>query len=322
MLEAIYLLSRGKSFRSTKTNKLIQQQQGKFTVFASLSDKNTIGLERITNKTRFLLNGDKVVSINQIAPHIPTQLITTKSYRYFTDGPKVRRNFLNWGLYYFDPSFLSSWKENQKALAQRNAGLKQRGGIKHIDPWTELYLQTALQINQNYVSYIEELQPLFSRLIHSFLPNISLELSYNPGWPKDEPLNEILAKNQDADYRLGFTQYGIHRADLEITYNKSTALHFLSQGQLKLASYALILAQGQLLDQKTQNTPIYLIDDLSAELDDEKQALVISSIAKLKSQCFITAIDPSHLTSLTNAYSTELFSINEGKLNNAGTLTY
>jgi DNA replication and repair protein RecF len=315
ILEAIYCLSYGKSFRSTKLDQLIQNNNDLFTVFAKLAPHdNRIGFKRALGATTIQYNDERTSSLSRIALCIPTQLITTSSYRIFTDGPKARRQFLNWGLYYTEPPFTKCWRALQKALQNRNACLKQRRPLSEMGPWTAEYIQCATQVDAFYQAYITELEPIFSRLIRFFLPDITLSLTYNRGWPMDQSLEACLLEHQDNDYRIGHTQKGAHRADLQVSCHQKAAHDYLSQGQLKLAAYALILAQGKLLHQKTRSAPIYLIDDLPAELDPSKQQLVLQSLAELKAQSFVTGINKKDLAIIADQFPAETFQVCNGNV--------
>lgn len=311
ILEAIYLLSHNKSFRSSKIEHLIQNNHTACAVRAVLADQQHIAIQRHKDKPVVAkLNSNKAPSIHAITQRVPSILITTKSYRYFTDGSKYRRSFLNWGLYHSQRDFLSLWRDNQKALAQRNAALKQSRHSAALEIWTNKYINGAEQIHAAYQDYIEQLQPIFTQLVEDFLPDMQthLRLDYQCGWNTDISLKQALDECHYADQQAGHTTRGIHRADMQMYYQNIPVHQFLSQGQQKLASYALVLAQGKLLHQTQQLSPIYLIDDLPAELDQQKQRLVLDSIANINSQCFITSIEPLHL----NNYPHEKFHVTSG----------
>ena len=105
-------------------------------------------------------------------------------------------------------------------------------------------------------------------------------------------LQEALSLTLDKSYALGYTLVGPHRLDLQLYVAQKEVQNVLSRGQLKLSSYALSLAQGVVLKKLSHQSPIYLIDDLSAELDKTRQGLVLQILKSLNSQVFVTSIEP------------------------------
>lgn len=122
---------------------------------------------------------------------------------------------------------------------------------------------------------------------------------------------EQLQINLKQDLQRGYTQAGPQRADFRLTLGDLPAQDILSQGQQKLVTYALHFAQGLLLKEKTGISPIYLIDDLPAELDANKRDCVIDLVNCLESQVFISGIDPNEIR--LPPHST-LFHVKHGKV--------
>ena len=112
---------------------------------------------------------------------------------------------------------------------------------------------------------------------------------------------------------MGYTQFGPQRADIKIKVDTIPAQDALSQGQQKLLIYALRLAQGQLYQQVSYASPIYLIDDLPAELDIHKRQLVTQLLFSLKSQVFITGAEYVEMEDLIQS-DTQLFHVEQGKI--------
>lgn len=319
ILEAFYYLGMGKSFRSHLSNRIIQHQMDCFSIFLHLQQQQTtipIGIERYKNGTRRIkINGEPTTSIATLAKLLPIQLLSTESYRYFYDGSKPRRQFLDWGLFHVKPGFFTLWQSLQQALKQRNACLRMQVSNQEIQAWDEQIAKDAEKIDRMRQEYVEELHPILTELFHLLLPETQLELRYSRGWTKDQSLLACLQKHLHRDRQLGYTQYGPHRADLQLHTEKAPAHDHLSQGQQKLASYALRLAQGVLLKQETQVSPIYLIDDLASELDRSKQHLLFGVLAQLEAQVFLTSINLDDLDESTQAAKqTNVFHVKRGQI--------
>jgi DNA replication and repair protein RecF len=299
ILEAIYVLAHGKSFRTNSLDKVIKQNQLIMTIFSQAdvlrdTDKlDQLGLQRVkAQSTTLHLNKEAVRSIKALTEKLPIQLITTESTRFFTDGPKLRRDFLAWGLFYTNEAYYNCWKQYQRALAQRNRALKQRLSLSDLAIWDAQLVDSAVQLDVLNKAYLELFQPVFCQILQDFLPGLELLLSYQRGWSDDMTLDQALIEDLEKSYALGYTTKGPHRLDLQLIIDGKGAQHVLSRGQLKMASYALALAQGIVLKNIIGRAPIYLIDDLSAELDMTRQRLVFSVLRSLESQVFVSTIEP------------------------------
>ena len=101
----------------------------------------------------------------------------------------------------------------------------------------------------------------------------------------------------------------------DVYYGKVPVFDFLSQGQQKLAAYALHLAQGILLQRLTAQCPIYLIDDLPSELDSQKRSLLTKALSNLNAQIFITGILLEDLTPMIDIEKAQLFHVKQGEIN-------
>jgi DNA replication and repair protein RecF len=302
ILEAIHILAHGKSFRSSCLDDVIHKNQNIMTLFTELTADRVqdfqslspqLGLQKARKQSLlFHLNQNEVHSIKALTDYLPIQLITTESTRFFTDGPKLRRDFLAWGLFYSNENYYPVWKKYQRALTQRNHCLKHKYSFSDIKFWDIQLIEAAERLDTYYLEYLTSFKPVFYAILKTFLPNHHLNLDYDRGWPLNSDLQSALLITQEKSYALGYTVVGSHRLDLQLHINENEAQNTLSRGQLKLASYALSLAQGLTLKQMTQKTPIYLIDDLTSELDLQRQALVFDILNSINAQVFITSILP------------------------------
>ena len=309
LLEAIYLLAHGKSFRTTYVDTIIKHDVTMLTLFAtgeSIEDFTMGYQKQRQQKVRLKVNQEPVKSIRYLTQHLPLQLMTTQSARYFTDGPKLRRDFLAWGLFYTQPTFYHHWQQYQRALSQRNRDLKKCYISDTLGCWDTLLVEHGEAIDQLYQAYIQQLAEPLKTLLDDFLPGISLQLSYTRGWDASLSLTAALEQSIDKSLMVGYTTVGVHRCDLRMLCDGVEAQDCLSRGQLKLASYALSIAQGILLNRLTGQCPIYLIDDLTAELDQWKQKSVLQALGALDAQVFLTMIDASGIDALEQANHIQL----------------
>jgi DNA replication and repair protein RecF len=302
LLEAIYLLSLVRSFRSKKLKNLIAHSGNSFTVFAQLIDDEghllPLGIQRqqTSDETEILLRGQRPASIAELTAHLPVQLINPDAFRLLEGGPKERRQFLDWGAFHVEPRFIYAWQRFQRALKQRNSLLRHA----RIDPlqlelWEKEIAATGEEVTLYRETYLKQLKPLFVRLL-SRLSNIEgFRLHFLRGWDKNLALLDNLQASRQKDSEQGFTQTGPQRADLRVTLDGRSAIEVLSRGQQKLVVSALKLAQGELLASSGNKRCIYLIDDLPAELDQHHREVFCRVLEEQASQVFITSVDEAAL---------------------------
>lgn len=324
VLEAIHMLNMGRSFRSRYIRRIIQHEHDSTTLFSRLTHKDTtikVGTERDKQgNIRIKINDETAQSPIEITKLFPLLLICPDSHGLLSAGPKFRRQFIDWGLFHVEQTFYPQWQTVQRAIKQRNAALKQyRYESEHVVLWNTELIRSAYILNDLRKRHVAELAPLFSEHLSRFLPDLEITLSYYPGWNEDDGLETVLNHSLSRDVDLGYTQYGPHRADLKIRINNVPVHEFLSQGQQKLTIYAMRLAQGQLLKNSTNRSSIFLVDDLPAELDIRKRAIVVDALSELEAQVFITGAEQSELKHIEEHYDCYSFHVEQGKINRTKT---
>jgi DNA replication and repair protein RecF len=305
ILEAIYYLSSGKSFRTHHHDRIIHIEHDHLTLFSQLQFENSllpIGMRRFRNgMIQIHIANDPVSSVAEISRYLPVQFIGSDSHRILSDGPKYRRQFLDWGLFHIDPQFFTHWKAFQKLLIQRNAALKARASKDELLVWNRIFAVSGEELNMMRQHYVNEFTPIFMEIISILLPDINLSIDYSQGWDQGVTLETCLNQNASRETYAGHALFGPQRADLNLSVEELPAQDALSQGQQKLVSYALKLAQGLHLYTSTGKAPVYLIDDLPSELDSQKRSLVTSILSSLNCQVFITGISSHDLDELMDS---------------------
>lgn len=300
-LEAIHLLGMARSFRSTRLNPVISHEQTSCTVFGqvqlgSLLD-SSLGVSRDrSGEVRIRINGQSVKSAAELADALPLQLINPDSFRLLEGAPKLRRQFLDWGVFHVEPRFLQAWQRLQQALRQRNSWLR-HGTLDAASQaaWSRELSSASDEIDEYRRVYIQSLKPVFERTLASLLTLEGFQLSYYRGWDKDRALAEVLAASIERDRLMGHTQAGPQRADLRLRIANYNAAEILSRGQQKLVVCALRIAQGHLVSEAKRGQCIYLVDDLPSELDDQHRLALCRLLEQLNCQVFITCVDSNVL---------------------------
>lgn len=310
VLEAIHFLGLGRSFRSHMAKRIIQYNQQNLSVFAKLYSNDAIGIEKTdSGLSTIRINGENQTSSAELANLLPLLLINPDSYQLLGSGPRFRRQFLDWGVFHVEQQFIHTWRRAHQATKQRNQCLKQGLSPNQVHAWNQELQAASEKLDQWRTQYISLFLPIFNSLITRFL-DLPINLNYQRGWAKDKSLGQVLEDSYPRDKQLTYTQFGPHRADLQITHKKMPVFQLLSRGQQKLLLFALKLAQGIVLRDINQRRCIYLIDDLAAELDANKRSLVADVLAELEAQVFVTGIEEQALNSLIQRPNSEIFDVN------------
>lgn len=296
LLESIYYLSTGRSFRTSTQARLIRDGADKFSLYSQLVNPSacliSAGHERtLAGQTRVRLGEKEAGSLAALTAMLPTLVLNAHSHQLLEAGPIFRRKYLDWGLFYDTPTFLSTWRHYERALKQRNAVLRDRRVKPECAVWTDELVKQGLLLDQARRGYLERLIPILRPLINELLPLPDWEVDYYPGWDGEAGFAAALAAVHYDEIRAGHTLQGPHRADFDLTLGGVSVKHILSRGQQKCLICAMILAQGQLLAEQQNRGPVYLVDDLPAELDERNKATLLSLLFRQPSQIFITAIE-------------------------------
>jgi DNA replication and repair protein RecF len=294
LLEAIYVLGRGRSFRTRRLEHLIRTGAERFVVFGEVDAfgrQVSLGVEGSAAGVRAKLGGTKVSSLAQLAPLLPVQIIDPEIHRLIEEGPSRRRRFLDWGVFHVEPRFVDDWQRFQQALKQRNAALKAQQPLAVISAWDGDLVRYGEALSAARARYVESLTGQAMSTTQKLL-GMELGISYRSGWARGTTLAEALAHSWNHDQESGATQVGPHRAELSIRLDGLGVKDRISRGQQKLLAAALLMAQVRLFPQDSPVRPSLLLDDPAAELDNERLTGLIGEISDQSVQLIVTTLHP------------------------------
>lgn len=292
LLEAIYLLGRGRSFRTRRLDHLICSGRERLVVFGEveLSGRRvSAGVEGSAAGVRAQLAGERAASLAELALVFPVQVIDPEVHRLIEEGPSRRRRFLDWGVFHVEPGFVTYWQKYRQALRQRNAALKARQSRSEVSLWDEDLVRYGELMTDARRRYVAQLAPEAQLLGRSLL-GMELSLSYRPGWARGGSLREALDQSWTADQETGATQVGPQRAELSIRLDGAAVKDRISRGQQKLLAAALLMAQIQLFPLDSPGRPTLLLDDPAAELDSERLTGLIERVRAQAVQLVVTTL--------------------------------
>jgi DNA replication and repair protein RecF len=300
LLEAIFLLGRGRSFRSARREAMIRERESHLSTVGWLADGRVLGV-RVTHRDwSARLAGEPLTQLAQLANVLPVQLMDPDIHRLVQEGPGERRRYLDWATFHVKPDFLATWREYQKALRQRNAALRSRQDEMQVKAWERALADAGRQIDEYRRETVEIMGPAVGEIARELL-GADLRLEYRPGQGSGQDLAEALAYHRQRDQRAGMTQVGPHRADLALSINDHRTRGWVSRGQQKLVASAMVLGQARLLAPLWGGRGVLLVDDPAAELDHEHCAKLLSLISSMPFQTFLTALDAKELPGLPPA---------------------
>ena len=292
LLEALYLLGRGRSFRTRRLDPLVRHGQKALMVVGRVTAggaDTTLGVSASRTGTEIHVGGRLAQSAAELAEHFPPQVIEPEIHKLLEEGPGRRRRFLDWGVFHVEPGFLLAWQRYYRTLKQRNAALKQQLPDAAVTAWDAELCETGEALAAQRRGYLALLQDPVRRVGQRLL-GLDTDLVYHTGWPEGRSLQEALSKDRDRDRRYKATQHGPHRADVTVRVAGHPAKDRVSRGQQKLLAAGLTLAQIEIQETDRPGRSALLLDDPAAELDRESLEKLLHCVRDLKAQLFVTSL--------------------------------
>lgn len=317
LLESIYCLGSGRSFRPGSYRQIVQHEQERFVIFAKVTDQegkgHSLGFQRESSgDVKIRLDGEVLRTFGPMAKMVPVQLMTPETVELVLGGPKVRRQFVDWGVFHVEHSYMEDFTKFSYLLKQRNSLLKRKQRNEENVYWDKNFADYGERVGSARQSYIERFEPILIERLKHFLPQYTFKFQLKRGWDTSLTLAEALVQHEDTDYRYGHSTVGPHKADLRMTANGEDVRNILSRGQLKLLVAALKVVQGEYLSSETGVQCIYLVDDITAELDSTSQEKFCQALVATNAQLFVSAINQAELPELIKSADTKMFHVEHG----------
>jgi DNA replication and repair protein RecF len=317
LIESIFLLGRGKSFRTSSIKSVISFGESNLIVSAQVNQGKGnnfhLGIQMDGKDVEIRINQQASQKRSDLAYGLPLQIIHPKSFELLDAGAQIRREFLDWGIFNHEDKFLPVWRKYKKALAQRNALLKSKT-INQIHVWDKELVNYGTMVNEYRQEYVKNLKPFLNKAIGNFLALKDIEIRLVSGWDVSKQLGQLLTHDLEKDLRYGYTHNGPHRGDFHLLVNNILAKDIVSRGQLKLLVICLKLAQVELLLRERGSFGCILLDDFSAELDKVNRVKVLAFLHEIQCQVFITATEVADFGGLDGFENYKMFHVEQGKV--------
>ena len=296
ILEAIFVCSLGKSFRTNKEKELIKKEKIYSKVeMTSLKEDRKINikleLQEQQNK-KFYINDIQTKKTSDILGKNYVVLFTPEDISILKNEPSKRRRFLNIMISQLRPMYVHLISEYNKIIEQRNFYLKQikfDGKPKeNLEIWDEQLIKLGTKIYEYRKEFIEKInKKIYDIHLKTTEDKEKIDIKYISNIGNN--YLESLKKNINNDIQKGYTEIGIHRDDFETYINSNKVSIYGSQGQRRTTIISLKLAEAEVIFEEIGERPVILLDDFMSELDKKRIQGLFENIKE--NQVIITCTD-------------------------------
>ncbi len=309
LLEALYYLATLKPLRANTLKELVQFGQGHARVqgrFLINGAERDIAVEVSHGTRTALVDGKRASSLEAYFGGVSVVAFTPDDLAIVKGGPDGRRAFLDRSVFNRFPAYLQESREYARALKSRNRLLKENAPHAHLAVWDQTLCRVGARLLVRRRAVLAELLPraqaaferigrLEAKAHYRYQPS---HLEGDSGLADEPKLQAALAQALDArfvrDAERGFTSVGPHVDDLEVSIGDHPARQYASQGQSRALVLAWKVAEIENLQHHNGFLPLLLLDDVSSELDPERNAFLMHYLADSGAQTLLTTTD-AHL---------------------------
>ncbi len=337
LLEAVYLLAIGKSYRAVTERDLVSWQAAEasgYAIVAATLDGPQGPLElRVGLDCRETAGITKRIRVNG-APHRASDLVgmmgavlfAAEDIDFVFGPPSGRRRYLDVLLAQISRRYVQALSRYQRVLAQRNTLLRalreRRVSEEELTFWDDaLVKEGAIVLSERWSSMGalgRATTSAFERL--SSQDTLSVAYTGSAAEPEDgdgeRALREALRASRDQERARGMTLVGPHRDDLQLLLNDVEAPRHASRGQARLAALAMRLGEARLLTDRRGDAPLLLLDDVLSELDERRRGLVLEEACGYP-QAIVTTAD-AHVVPDTFLRRAHHLIVREGRISTEG----
>lgn len=312
IIEAIYLSSIGKSFRTNKEKELIKFNEENCNVEINFekSDRDGNISINIGNKKSIFVNKIKIKKLSELLGNVYVVLFSPENINIIKSEPAKRRKFLNIMISQIKPIYAHTLNQYNKVLEQRNNYLKQikieKKQKENLEIWDEQLYKYGEKIYKIRKEFIEKINKKIKD-IHYNITKEKIEIKYRSD--AEENYLEKIIKGREKDIIKGFTNIGIHRDDFEIFIDRKNVINYGSQGQQRTTVISLKLAEAEVIYEEKEERPIILLDDFMSELDETRIKGFIENIKN--NQVIITGTKKVQIEGIDCSF----FKIEKAKIN-------
>ncbi len=321
LVEAVYYLSTGKSFRTNRDVQLIRFDAESARISAAyqtLSGGNTIEAVLKKDGTKsFNINAMPIKKLGHLFGHFSCVAFTPEDIKAVKETPALRRRLIDLEIAKIRPAYFFDLKSYYQVLSEKNALLKKRIGEDEkrlISVYNEQMAVHAKTIIRLRTAFLEELKEAFNqtyRLISG--EDKTAGIIYRASVEPENIENAFLSKagslmSREIEYRQSL--FGPHKEDFVFMLDEHDLKLYGSQGQQRTVMLAYKLAVLNMVKERTGESPVLILDDVFSELDFSRQNRLTELLAA--SQVFITTAVPINIKQTYHAFVVENGQIKSG----------
>lgn len=301
ILEAIFLCSFGKSFRTSKEKEMIMFEKDKALVeiFYQKKDRDVKIKIEIGNKKQISINGIKIKKLSELLGNINIVIFTPDDINILKNGPAGRRRFLDIMIGQLRPNYVYNLNMYLKTMEQRNNYLRQIREEQKSEEMLEIWDEKLAEYGEKIFFYRNEFINKILTKINKIHKNITdekeeIKIEYISNCENKENYLKLLKERRKLDIIKGYTTKGVHRDDFVIYINNKEVSSFGSQGQNRTAVLSLKMSELQVVYDEIGEYPILLLDDFMSELDEKRRKNFLNNIQN--TQIILTGTDKIDLS--------------------------
>ena len=309
ILEALFIFSSGKSFKSSNLQSLIKYDKKNFYLkgFDSISG-HIVEVEKYRNKSISLKLNNKKIVTNNLIKKFPCTPIHNNTFSFTSAPPDFRRKLLDRSIFIAEDGFSSAWFAYHRTLKQRNAMLK-NNRISDIYVWNKKLSTDGILLTEYRKNFFEKTLDEFknllkifeSKAVFDFFDLISID--FYCGWNFKESLFHTFEENVKKDLKRKTTTEGPHKSDIKFLINNIDARQILSRGEQKFFSILWSCAQHEVLKRHYQIEATLIIDDIKSELDERVFDLFVDLLNHNKNQVIFSCIEDCFSSKISDKFN-------------------
>ncbi len=298
-IEAIYLLSGSRSFRTNISNELSRWGDSQCSVFGTVTHKlgtEELGVALTPGKREAFLNANPLSSISELLGRLTIVAFSPADLQLIKGSPSGRRRFLDRHMVDMQPAFLKTLMAYQRALASKSALLKNSYvDYQQLVPWNSLLAEYGGKIVDNRSSFLKSLSDKACSFHHSYAPmdgDLALQLESDLLDPQGKvDLSYIAHQFERAAQREIASRspvVGVQRDDIKVSLGGVDSRSYASQGQTRSVVLSLKLGVIDMLDEVKGESPVVLLDDVDSELDAARSERLFATLLAKPRQMIVT----------------------------------
>ena len=325
-LEAIYLLATTKSFKTARLQEAIKFDEDLAIVRGTVhqgEDINRVLQVAMQGNTKILGINNKKETVQRFLGQLHAVIFNSDELEIVRGNPDARRKFLDGGIVSIYPPFIQTLTDYNRVIRQKNSLLQSAQDNNFsvekvgelLEPWNEQLIALAARIHKARIRFVERLNEVLEKKLFD---KEEVSIRYRSSLEGKGDLNdyanllaERLKLRVQAEMVSGYALIGTHRDDLDILFDGHDLRKYGSSGQQRSALLILQLANLSVYFSQHREYPLFLLDDIDAELDYKRIGQLLDFLQD-KTQTFVTTSKESFVEKFGK--TAQVFTVSSGKV--------